>query len=332
MLEDLSDLRLFERILRAGNLSAAARELNLSLAVVSKRLSRLEQHVGVRLLQRTTRRLAPTEEGRLFQAHCRRILEEVDAAEALLQQRRGQVDGLLRVSAPFGFGRRRLLPLLATFRKQYPELRIQLNLGDALVDLLEHEVDVAIRFGKPADSSLIARQLAPNHRILCASPSYLDWHGRPQQPEQLHEHSCLLIGDQDSAQWQLQHNGAEHLIRVRASLLCNDGEAAHELALLGQGIVSKSIWDVAGDLQTRRLEQVLPAFRLPDAPLHVLYPTSRQQVPRVRRFVEFLSLQLTQTWQQVVSRQVSSEQAANLEQIQANSESGGSHCQHRHNQ
>ncbi|TBU97144.1 LysR family transcriptional regulator [Phytopseudomonas dryadis] len=301
MLEDLSDLRLFERILRAGNLSAAARELDLSLAVVSKRLARLEARVGVRLLQRTTRRLAPTEEGRLFHAHCRRILDEVDVAEAMLLQRREQVDGLLRISAPFGFGRRQLIPLIATFRKQYPELRIQLNLGDALVDLLEHEVDIAIRFGTPADSSLIARQLAPNNRVLCASPSYLDWHGRPTHPEQLHTHSCLLIGDQERMHWRFEQDGVPLQVRVQASILCNDGEAAHALALQGQGIVSKSIWDVAADLRAGRLERVLPRYRLPDAPLHALYPTSRQQVPRVRRFVEFLGERLEQTWQQEIA-------------------------------
>ncbi|TBV08514.1 LysR family transcriptional regulator [Phytopseudomonas dryadis] len=301
MLEDLSDLRLFERILRAGNLSAAARELDLSLAVVSKRLARLEARVGVRLLQRTTRRLAPTEEGRLFHAHCRRILDEVDVAEAMLLQRREQVDGLLRISAPFGFGRRQLIPLIATFRKQYPELRIQLNLGDALVDLLEHEVDIAIRFGTPADSSLIARQLAPNNRVLCASPSYLDWYGRPTHPEQLHTHSCLLIGDQERMHWRFEQDGVPLQVRVQASILCNDGEAAHALALQGQGIVSKSIWDVAADLRAGRLERVLPRYRLPDAPLHALYPTSRQQVPRVRRFVEFLGERLEQTWQQEIA-------------------------------
>ncbi|TBU76705.1 LysR family transcriptional regulator [Pseudomonas daroniae] len=317
MLEDLSDLRLFERILRAGNLSAAARELDLSLAVVSKRLARLEARVGVRLLQRTTRRLAPTEEGRLFHAHCRRILDEVDAAEAMLLQRREQVDGLLRISAPFGFGRRQLIPLIATFRKQYPELRIQLNFGDALVDLLEHEVDIAIRFGMPADSSLIARQLAPNNRVLCASPSYLDWHGRPTHPEQLHKHSCLLIGDQERMHWRFEQDGVPLQVRVQASILCNDGEAAHALALQGQGIVSKSIWDVAADLRAGRLERVLPRYRLPDAPLHALYPTSRQQVPRVRRFVEFLGERLEQSWQQEIAELAERQLAANQSRTSA---------------
>ncbi|TBU76285.1 LysR family transcriptional regulator [Phytopseudomonas daroniae] len=317
MLEDLSDLRLFERILRAGNLSAAARELDLSLAVVSKRLARLEARVGVRLLQRTTRRLAPTEEGRLFHAHCRRILDEVDVAEAMLLQRREQVDGLLRISAPFGFGRRQLIPLIATFRKQYPELRIQLNFGDALVDLLEHEVDIAIRFGMPADSSLIARQLAPNNRVLCASPSYLDWHGRPTHPEQLHKHSCLLIGDQERMHWRFEQDGVPLQVRVQASILCNDGEAAHALALQGQGIVSKSIWDVAADLRAGRLERVLPRYRLPDAPLHALYPTSRQQVPRVRRFVEFLGERLEQSWQQDIAELAERQLAANQSRTSA---------------
>ncbi|MFB8830214.1 LysR family transcriptional regulator [Azotobacter sp. CWF10] len=256
MLSDLSDLRLFERILATGSLSAAAREAGLSLAVVSKRLARLEERTGVCLLQRTTRRLAPTDEGRRFHEHCRRILAEIDEAEAWLQQRGQRVEGLLRISAPFGFGRRHLVPLIATFRNRYPDLRVRLELDDNLVDLVQEGVDLAIRYSQPQDSSLIGRELAPNHRLLCAAPDYLDWHGRPQHPEDLQQHACILIGQREQAEWPFPHSGLR--LNIQGALLCNDGETAHALALQGAGIVLKSLWDVAADLKAGRLQQVLP--------------------------------------------------------------------------
>lgn len=192
----------FARIVAAGSLSAAARELDVPVSVVSKRLSLLEAGLGTRLLQRTTRRQALTEEGRLFHARVLRILDEVEQAEALLAQRRDGVHGLPRVTAPGEFGRRWLAPLAAAFQDLHPQVTIELELLDAVVDLLDSGHDLAIRYGALADSSLVARALAPNYRVLCASPAYLRRHGEPRAPAELAGHRCIVIGEMRRTDWK----------------------------------------------------------------------------------------------------------------------------------
>jgi DNA-binding transcriptional LysR family regulator len=182
----------FSRIVAAGSLSAAARELDVPVSVVSKRLSLLEAGLGTRLLQRTTRRQALTEEGRLFHARVLRILNEVEQAEALLAQRRDGVHGLPRVTAPGEFGRRWLAPLAAAFQERHPQVTIELALSDAVVDLLDSGHDLAIRYGA----------LAPNYRVLCASPAYLRRHGEPRAPAELAGHRCIVIGEMRRTDWK----------------------------------------------------------------------------------------------------------------------------------
>ena len=295
MIDSLPNLAAFARIVSAGSLSAAARELDISLAVVSKRLAQLEKSLGVRLIQRTTRRQTLTEEGVLFYAQVVRILAEVEEAEALISRRRGTVGGLLRLSAPRAFGRQWIAPIVSDFQRLHPRLSVQLELTDTVIDLLENGADMAIRFGSLADSSLIARQLAPNYRVLCAAPAYLKKYGVPKHPDELVGHRCIIMRDQPWTDWRFE-NGDSMTVRVTGPLLSNDGSAAHTWALEGAGIVLKSIWDVGDDIAAGRLRRVLPKYRISSAPLHAIYPHSRHLAPRVRAFVEYLVERLREAW------------------------------------
>ncbi|UJB21047.1 MULTISPECIES: LysR family transcriptional regulator [Lysobacter] len=295
MIDNLPNLLAFDRIVRAGSLSAAARELDLSLAVVSKRLTQLESALGVRLLQRTTRRQTLTEEGRLLHAQVVRILAEVEAAEALMSQQRASIGGLLRITAPHDLGRRWIAPILADFQRQHPQLRVHLQLSDALIDLVGEGLDLAVRFGSLADSSLIARPLAPNHRVVCAAPAYLREHGEPAHPADLIRHRCIVIGDSPSAEWRFI--GDEPVsVRIDAELVSNDGGVVLAWALAGAGIALKSIWDVGDDLAAGRLRRVLPDYAVAAAPLHAIYPHSAHLAPRVRAFVDYLRERLQAAW------------------------------------
>jgi DNA-binding transcriptional LysR family regulator len=295
MIDNLPNLIAFAHVVSAGSLSAAARELDLSLAVVSKRLAQLESSLGVRLIQRTTRRQTLTEEGVLFHKQVLRILAEVEQAEALMSRRREAVSGLLRVSAPGALGRQRIAPIIAAFQQQHPQLTVQLELTDVVIDLLESGVDMAVRFGSLSDSSMIARPLAPNYRVLCAAPAYIEKYGEPGHPDDLTRHRCILIGDQPRAEWRF--GGSDSIaVRVTGTLISNDGGATHAWVLSGAGIALKSIWDVGDDITAGRLRRILPAYSMPAAPLHAIYPHSRHLAPRVRAFVEYLGANLRQAW------------------------------------
>ncbi|KVF25607.1 LysR family transcriptional regulator [Burkholderia vietnamiensis] len=297
LIDDLPALETFARIVSAGSLSAAARELDLSLSVVSKRLAHLESRLGVRLLHRTTRQQTLTDDGAQFHAQVLRILAEIERAETLMSDRRGTVNGMLRVTAPGELGRVRIVPLVAAFQRQHPALTVQLMLTDTIVDLLAQEIDVAVRIGSLADSTMIARELAPNHRVLCAAPSYVATHGLPAHPADLRAHRCIVLGDQPRTEWRFDGANGSVAVDVTAALLTNDGGAARSFALEGAGIALKSIWDVDADLDAGTLVRVLPAFAAPTAPLHAVYPGGRHVPLRVRAFVEFLREQLRDAWQ-----------------------------------
>ncbi|MDF4005022.1 LysR substrate-binding domain-containing protein [Luteibacter sp. PPL552] len=296
MLDNLLELTIFARIVAAGSLSGAARELDLSLAVVSKRLATLEERLGVRLLRRTTRRQSLTQEGEAFHARCVRILAEVQEAEAAVSRTRDAVTGVLRVTASRAFGRRRIAPLAVAFRALHPEVCVQLTLSEALVDIVEDGIDVAIRFGALADSSHVARRLAPNYRVLCAAPAYLARRGMPHVPADLSAHDCIVFGEYPTREWTFRQGDGECVVRVHPAYVTNDGEAAHELALAGGGIVQKSIWDVGDDLGTGRLVRVLPGHAIPAAPLHAVYASAQHLAPRVKAFVDFCAEALEAEW------------------------------------
>jgi DNA-binding transcriptional LysR family regulator len=295
VIENLPNLRTFAHVVASGSLSAAARDMDLSLAVVSKRLAQLEKELGVRLLQRTTRRQVLTEEGELFHAEVLRILAAVEQAETVVSGRHQAIGGTIRVTAPGEFGRQWLAPAVAVFQQQHPAVDIQLMLSDAVVDLLGTGMDLAIRFGSLEDSTLVARPLAPNYRVLCASPGYLKRYGSPTHPDELVHHRCILIGERRRAVWRFEGDES-HAIEVAAAFVTNDGGAAHALALEGAGITRKSIWDVGDHLASGRLVRVLPAYSIPAAPLSALYPNSRHLPPRVKVLLDFLAERLGKSW------------------------------------
>ncbi len=286
-IDNLPGLLAFERIVALGSLTAAAGDLGLSLAVVSKRLASFEQRMGVRLINRSTRRLAVTDAGKLLYAHAVRVVTELAHARDALARQRLEVSGLLKITAPHSFGRRRLVPLLAQFSIQHPQLRIQLTLSDEVLDLIAGGFDLAIRYGELRDSSMVARELVQNRRILCASPDYLRHHGQPQRLSDLVRHRCIVTGAAPLTEWRFS-NRRSAPIRIAGHVICNDGEAAHAMALEGMGIVLKSIWDVADDLKSERLVQILPKHAVSAAPINAVYLRGHNRVPRVRAFIDFL--------------------------------------------
>ncbi|MES1945745.1 transcriptional regulator, LysR family protein [Salinisphaera sp. C84B14] len=284
MADELIQMRVFVRVVESGSLSAAGRELGLSPAVVSRRLAALEQRLGVRLINRTTRSLALTDEGASFQARCMRILADIEDAETQAAVGARAASGELRVTSTVAFARR-LSPLLHEFQRLHPGLSIRLHASDAVINIVEGGFDLAVRFGALADSSLIARELAPNRRVICASPAYLDRRGRPASPAELVHHDCLLMSDAGPDVWQFA-DGTN--VRVAGAFASNDGEIAHLWALDGAGLVRKSIWDVQADLAAGRLETVLDAHPLACAHIHAMYPHRRFVAPKVQLCVDFL--------------------------------------------
>lgn len=292
MIDDLLDLRIFAKVVAAGSLSGAARELDLSLAVVSKRLASLEQRLGVRLMHRTTRSQSLTFEGKAFHERCLRILLEVDDAEGFISGARENISGQLTLTAPRTFGRQYVVPLVARFQSSHPELSVRLLLSDDIVDLVENAVDVAFRFGELIDSGMAARLVAPNYRVLCAAPSYIERCGQPTSPDDLIDHACIVYGSRPAAHWLFNDHGRPIAAKVRGSFMTNDGDTAQALALEGAGILFKSIWDVADHLKAGRLVRLMGAYAAPTEPLNLVIPHVRSAAPRVRRFVDHALAQL----------------------------------------
>lgn len=291
-MDRIGDITLFLRVLDLGSISAAARSLDLSVAVASQRLKRLEAELGVRLLHRTTRRLHPTPEGAALAEQGRGLVEELEALGSSLRHAGHAVAGTLRVTTASSFGRQYLSPLLPEFMARHPQLRLSMHLDDRVVDLVSAGFDLAVRIGTLDDSTLVARKLAPNRRLLCASPDYLRRHGSPRTPSELAQHECLvLVGSQGRQdQWRFQDpDGREISVRVRGRIEANTGELLSDAALGGLGIALHSHWHVCRDLRAGRLVPVLPEFRIPDTGVYAVMPQRRLMPPRVRALVDFLA-------------------------------------------
>ncbi|MBS7457157.1 LysR family transcriptional regulator [Coralloluteibacterium stylophorae] len=290
-MDRIGDIALFLRVLDAGSISAAARRLDLSPAVASQRLKRLERDLGVRLLHRTTRRLHPTPEGQALAARGRVLVQELEALGEDLREGAAHVTGTLRVTLSASFGQLYVAPLLPEFQRLHPKLRISAHLSDDLVDLVRDGFDLAIRIGALEDSGLVARRLAANRRVLCAAPAYLRERGVPHTPDDLAGHDGVLLMGRDGRQdvWTLVGpDGATARVRMASRFESNLGEVMREAALAGQGIALHSLWHVADDLRSGRLVVVLPDWRPPTTQISAVTP-SRLQPPRVRRFVDFLA-------------------------------------------
>jgi DNA-binding transcriptional LysR family regulator len=290
-MDRVDDLALFLRVYDAGSISAAARSLDLSVAVASQRLKRLETRLGLRLFQRSTRRLAPTPEGASLAEQGRSLVNDLDALLAGLREAGAGVSGTLRFTTSATFARQYVSPLLPQFLQRHPQLRISVDLSDRQHDLVAEGFDLALRIGALDDSTLVARQLAVNRRVLCASPDYLHRRGRPVRLQALAHHDCLLLhGAQGVADvWRLtDRRGQEQVVRVHGRLESTQGEVLRDAALAGLGIAVHSTWHVADDLRAGRLEVVLPQLRLPDTGIHAVMPQRRMVPPRVRAFIDFL--------------------------------------------
>ena len=267
------DLQLFVRAADLGSLSAAARVMDLSPAVASAALKRLELQLGSRLLTRSTRSLRLTVEGEGFLQYARASLGSLDEGRRLLASSQDQYQGVLQLSAPSDFGRNVLLPWLDEFQQQYPHLSVRLLLGDQNADLFRQPVDIALRYGEPEDSSLVALPVAPdNRRVLCASPVYLSRHGEPQHLEQLAQHNCLLyrLGNRVHDHW-LFHDGKREVgLSVQGNRFSDDADVVRRWAVAGEGLAYKSWLDVAADVQAGRLKILLPQPHGERPPLNIL--------------------------------------------------------------
>ncbi|HEY0301940.1 MAG TPA: LysR family transcriptional regulator [Rhizomicrobium sp.] len=288
MLDDLDELRTFQRILALGSLSAAALDLGVGLAVVSKRLSALERRAGVRLINRTTRKLSPTEDGTALLLHVERMLDALADAEAQLSSGVEEPHGLLRIAAPITFARIHLAGVAADLTARYPRLDIELKPHDRMIDLVEERIDVAVRIGQPRDSTAVMRKLADNVRVLVAAPSYLERFGRPQTPDALRGHRFLRYGDM-AVPWRLRNpGGAEIEVETPCRLRADSGDVVLDWALAGHGITLKSHVDVCAELADGRLERVLPQWQSPPAPIYALFPSARHIPAKSRVFLDTL--------------------------------------------
>jgi LysR family transcriptional regulator, transcriptional activator for dmlA len=295
-----ADLGFFSVLASTGSLSAAARELGVTTPAVSKHLALMESRVGLALVNRTTRRMSLTPEGELYLEHARRILGQIDDLEQLLGVSKAVPQGLLRVNATLGFGRSHVAPLISRFVRKYPDVEVQLQLTVNPPALTDDLFDVCIRFGAPPESRIISRYIAANRRLLCASPSYLAKHGIPRSPNDLTRHNCISIrqGEDAFGVWRLSSgrgkNANNEAIKIRGNLTTNDGEIAVKWALDGHGILMRAEWDIARFLENGRLVHVLPHHHTPEADIHAVYPQRHQLAARVRSFVDFVALSLSQ--------------------------------------
>nr|WP_272210405.1 LysR family transcriptional regulator [Marinicella sp. W31]MDC2876286.1 LysR family transcriptional regulator [Marinicella sp. W31] len=285
---NLTDIEIFARVATTGSMTAAAQELRLSPAVVSKSIKRLEAELGARLLQRTTRRVMLTETGRGYHERILPVLAGAEEARAFVEGRTAAVRGRLRVSAPTSFGRMHIAPHLSTFMNAHGALQIELLLNDSFVDIVADGFDVAIRIGELSDSTLVARKLAPVRRILCASPAYIARMGLPETLAELEDHICLPA--HNGEHWRLESLQGPVSLRPEGHLVTNSSEVVREAVLAGMGIALRSTWDIGPELSSGRLVQVLADYESPgDVGLFAVYPSRNFLPEKVRLFIDFLA-------------------------------------------
>lgn len=289
-MHDLSAMAVFAAIAEAGSLTVAAERLSLSKSAVSKQLSRLEERLGARLVNRNTRQVSLTEVGTVYFEFCARILEEAEAAEAAVANLQGAPRGRLRVNAPMSFGTMHLAQALTGFAKQYPEIVVDMELTDSFVDLVDSGFDVAVRISAMQDSTLIARQLAPARRMMVASPDYLARFGVPEHPRDLRDHNCLIYTlAPNPGTWTFQTDEGTMPIQVSGTMRSNNGEVLREAAIAGIGILVDPTFITYRAIRDGRLVPVLTGFDLGQSGIHAVYPNRRHLSPKVRAFIDFLS-------------------------------------------
>ncbi|WP_071797705.1 LysR family transcriptional regulator [Natronohydrobacter thiooxidans] len=286
----LESLRVFVRVSELGSITSGGRDLRLTPAVASKRIKELEARLGVRLFNRTTRKLTQTEIGRDFYDHARRVISALDDAEAAVAGLSGRPRGTIRLTAPIGMGRRVIAPLAQAFAQEYPEIRLNLRLSDRRVDILEDQIDMAFVLGDLPESSLKQRKILDAPRMLAASPDYLARRGVPLLPEELKAHDCLLLRYPRSPEysWTLQTTDGTLRLDLTGPLDCDEAGVLVDWALSGAGIVNRPRFELAPHLAAGRLVEVLPQTPPLPAILACLYPHRRQQDPKIRLFADYM--------------------------------------------
>lgn len=294
MADDVAELQLFVEIVRAGNLSAAARALNSSPAAMSRGLTALESRLGVRLVTRTSRSFELTEEGQLFYERCVRIAADIADAEAEASSKGTTIKGMLRLGAPMEIGRRLVAPLITEFRKEFPGVQVHLVLSDAGLDVIDDGLDVALRLGLPSDSSVIAKKVLTARRIVCASPAYFKAHGTPAKPGDLLHHDCIRLvrGRRVMDAWVFQEQGKHFEVVVHGTLTTTSGEVVHDWVRAGRGIALKADWDLQPELREGSIVPCLSDYWCDEINLFALCANRRHLSPRIRAFLKFIVARL----------------------------------------
>jgi DNA-binding transcriptional LysR family regulator len=282
----LKELEAFVQVASKGSLTAAAAGEGVTPAIIGRRLDALEDRLGVRLLVRTTRKLTLTQEGEAFLEDCQRILTDLANAEAQLSLGSARASGHLKVTAPAGFGRKHVAPLLLEFLRVHPDVSASLDLSDRSVDLINEGFDCAVRLGGLVDSSLVAVRLGEMKRVVVGSPAYFQRRGVPRTLDDLAQHDCLALPTQ--AGWTFQEGGRQVLFKPPGRFACNDGAVLHEWALAGMGLAWRSLWEVGDDLRWGRLVSVLDDYSTPPVGIHAVFPQRRHLPLRVRLFIDLL--------------------------------------------
>jgi DNA-binding transcriptional LysR family regulator len=289
-MDRFGEMETFARVVESGSFSRAARDLHMTPSAVSKMIGRLEDRLGVRLLSRTTRKLSLTEEGRVFYQRITPILAEVEEAEETVSLSTAEARGVLKINASTAFGQYQIVPLIPAMLEKYPSLQVELTMTDSIVNLVEEGYDVSIRIGTLTDSSLIARKLGVAHRVLVASPAYLERHGTPTCPADLKQHQCLKLSIPTSLnKWEFNMDDGPRTVEVSGRFETDNAIALHEAALAGLGLFRASTFVVGDDIKAGRLIPVLQDFELTGDPgIFAVWPHNRNLSAKVRAFVDTL--------------------------------------------
>ena len=289
---DLNEILVFVKIVKAGSFTSAAQALGMPKSTVSRKLSELEDRLGTRLIQRTTRKLSLTEVGHAYYRNCERIVSQLEEAELAVTNTQAEPRGLLRITAPLNFGF--LGEIIAEFLNNNPHVQMELMCTDRMVDIVEEGFDIGIRAGRLSDSTLIARSLGAGRGVTVASPAYTKLHGEPGTPDDLRDHACILFGaGREGRSWKLQSGSRAQELPLRPRMLVNDLEIMREAALAGVGVALLPAHHCADDLEAGRLLRILPEWTTPETPTFAVYPSTRHLSPKVRAFLDLLQQRLT---------------------------------------
>jgi len=296
-MKSLTDIAVFVQVVESGSFTAAAERLDISKSVVSKYVTRLEDYLGARLLNRTTRRLSLTEVGRVFYDRSRKGLADIEDAQLEVSRLQAEPRGTLRINVPMSFGILHVAPALPEFQRQYPDLTVDMNLDDRKVDVIEEGFDVSVRISELPDSSLVARRIAPCRHAVVASPSYLEQHGTPRSPEDLHDHNIITYRYQESSNIRhFQSKDTKSIsVDVSGSLIMNNSLAIRESIREGIGITRTPTFVVGKDVQEGRLVKVLTGYETLEVEIFLVYPQRRHLAPKVRAFVDFMAERISET-------------------------------------